>query len=92
MTDLGFTHEINLMDSVNEYAKRVQKVIDEKTLESVEAQLAEYGYVKVVRCRDCKWCMQANSMTGWNDVCNLFDSKVQSDGFCAWAERKEVDA
>ena len=46
----------------------------------------------IVRCRDCinysgedneiypKWCMQMNI------------TEVEPDGFCAWAERKEVDA
>ncbi len=43
---------------------------------------------RIVRCRDCKWYAEANSLTGWNDVCNLTDSNVQPSGFCAWGERR----
>ena len=45
---------------------------------------------EIVRCRDCKWFIKANSLTGWNDVCNLTDSNVVPNGFCAWGERREV--
>lgn len=44
---------------------------------------------EIVRCRDCERYVRANPATGWNDVCDATDSKVQPDGYCAWGERKE---
>lgn len=52
---------------------------------------------RIVRCRDCKhysdheWIM----VTDVSDVCHFWHgkpTKVKPDGFCAWGERKEVDA
>ena len=57
---IEYRNEFNTMDFVSKYAERVSRVIDEHQLASVEHQLAEYDYVKVVRCRDCK---HANEVT-----------------------------
>jgi hypothetical protein len=61
--------------------------------------------VPVVRCRDCKYAQvrhPLNPITGipagiedWR--CDYFWNadelpEVEPDGFCAWGERKEVDA
>ena len=90
MSEYRIKQDINLFEIVDEYTKRISRVIDEQTLANVENQLAEYGYVKVVRCKDCKFrCF---------DECTRIDEgfkdywfAIDPDGFCAWAKRKEVD-
>lgn len=47
-------------------------------------------FVRVVRCRDCKFCMSY-----WGaDYCDFFSHVTNDpDGFCSWAvKRTEVDA
>lgn len=54
--------------------------------------LAEYQegeYVKVVRCRDC----ERFEPTAKNGICHrseFLPMWAEPNGFCAWAERKEV--
>lgn len=87
---IEYRGEFNVMDFVSKYAERVSRVIDEQTLANVEHQLAMYGYVKVVRCRDCRWLDHHNLY-----LCMLPDGDggyacwvVEPDGFCAWGERR----
>lgn len=52
---------------------------------------------EVVRCRDCKRYSEHEWITATDvsDVCHFWHgepTKVEPDGFCAWGERKEVDA
>lgn len=75
----------NIYDFVDKYVERVSRVIDEMALEKLERELAEYGYVKVVRCRDCEFCMAYMAGT----YCDYMAHAIEPDGFCAWAKRKE---
>lgn len=81
---IEYREEFNVFDIARKYAERVARVVDEQTLANVEDQLAGYGYVKVVRCRDCKWCMAYMSGT----YCDYMAHAVAPDGFCAWGERR----
>lgn len=87
---IEYRDEFNVMDIASKYAERISRVIDEQTLANVEHQLAMYGYVKVVRCRDCVYFDKYE-----NDeinVCYRFDNEqpiIKPDGFCAWAERRQ---
>ena len=87
--------EFNINDIARKYAERVARVIDEQTLANVENQLAEFGYVKVVRCRDCK---HFHPMEGTALSCRLphpqYGHLVQwqfaePDGYCWRGKRKE---
>ncbi len=72
--------ELVYPDSVlNEMARRVGDKLDEEIL-------ARLGYVKPVRCKECKYCMSY-----WeSDYCDYFSHVTNDpDGFCAWGERKE---
>lgn len=46
---------------------------------------------RIVRCRDCKWCMAYSTAT----YCDFFAHRIPSiesddlNGFCAWGERKD---
>lgn len=57
--------------------------------EQFEAYLAQLGYVKPVRCKDCrhytgKWCTRySTKQCDINDICK------DADDYCSDAERKE---
>ena len=87
MSEHRIKQDINLFEIVDEYTKRISRVIDEQTLANVENQLAEYGYVKVVRCRDCKWFSYITEPPECYRVqgCMI----VEPDDFCAWGKRKD---
>ena len=76
----------NIYDFVDKYVERVSRVIDEMALEKLERELAEYGYVKVVRCRDCANPSFDEFGGGW---CNENCREVKPWDYCAWAKRKE---
>ena len=86
MTEHGARAECDFTPMVDRIAEQVQWRVDHAALEKAAGALEEHGYVKVVRCRDCrfyktgdsgKWCLK--SITTISDP----------DGFCAWAERRE---
>jgi len=59
-----------------------RKPITDGLIEAVEYVVD----VRVVRCRDCKWCMAYASAT----YCiRMSTHTVEPDGFCAWGERRE---
>lgn len=68
-------------DSVlNEMARRVGDKLDEEIL-------ARLGYVKPVRCRDCRLCAKRNHRLYCALNCALNAGgfpEVNPDGFCAW--------
>lgn len=82
---IEYREEFNVLDIARKYAERVARVIDEQTLANVEDQLAGYGYVKVVRCIDCRFSIAHGNGCGRNQ--DIYDA--EPDGFCKWAERKE---
>lgn len=47
-------YDIDYSEYIDEIAKKVQHRVDQAALDKAAGTLAEYGYVKVVRCRDCK--------------------------------------
>lgn len=91
--------EFNIEDFVNKYVERVNREIDQRVLDKVEHRLAEYGYVKVVRCRDCvKWHhidtedgIRCGECDEWRRADSCCVPATREDGFCAWSARKEVD-
>lgn len=46
---------------------------------------------EIVRCRDCKWCkeFEAGYVEGFKCIRVSTPFETATDGFCAWAERKE---
>ena len=97
MSEHRIKQDINLFEIVDEYTKRISRVIDEQTLANVKNQLAEYGYVKVVRCRDCKHFTPKGTHKFENgktnaDYCTYVRGwmlQITPDGFCAWASKRE---
>lgn len=56
-----------------------------------ENSLELNDYVKVLRCKDCKWSVEYYDFDGnvpyW--VCKNWDGDTDADGFCHEAELKE---
>ena len=59
-----------------------------------DENMAQFGWVKVVRCRDCKHAID-NGKEGNADYCGRPDGNggyllfgVEPDGYCKWGERK----
>ncbi len=83
-----YREEFNITDIARKYAERVSHVIDEQTLANVEHQLAGYGYIEVVRCRDCSWFCEGSEVHVTYDWCRNFDCETDEDGYCAWSDRR----
>ena len=98
--------EQDLSYLVDEYAGRIQRNVDAAALDKAAGVLAGFGYVKVVRCRDCKhldifrpfdvYRMKPSETPEFHCTSSQFSNwdfpiEVELDGFCAWGERK-VDA
>ena len=99
MSEFTYRHEINLFEIADEYAKRLEAQVDEMVLDRAADTLERFGYVKVVRCRDCKYldttrgtlvpragiCMTTCTRLGTQVPQQNIDS-----GFCAWGERRDA--
>lgn len=87
---IEYREEINVTDIARKYAERVARVIDEQTLANVENQLAGFGYVKVVRCRDCRWAKPDQSDHEYREYyhCDMWIADVGANGFCFRGLRK----
>jgi len=80
--------EYSFEETVKKMTEEVQRKVDQEILDANAHVLEEFGYVKVMRCRDCKFrCL---------DECTRIDEgfkdywfAIELDGFCKWAERKE---
>lgn len=75
-------HKIQMMYALYEDGTQEPIVIDEikdLTLEEAEPILEEHNFVKVVRCKDCKW---------FNTVLCVSE---YGEWFCADGERREDD-
>ena len=94
MNEYVYRQEINLIEIADEYAKRIQERVDEIALDKAAGTLAKYGYVKVVRCRDCAYICNREYANGLEfHTCSYFDSEhaeVEPDGFCKWGERRDA--
>lgn len=97
--NIEYRAEFNIDDIVNKYVERVNREIDQRVLDKVEHRLAEYGYVKVVRCRDCKYYHDGtyNGRRYAEPHCLAIGElaygalfEIDEDCFCSWGERKEV--
>ena len=86
---------------MTDYSKTVEKFtayvnsaiveLNEQDVKRVEGQLREFGWEKIVRCRDCEY------MDSWElaegkirYVCTHFDyTDIAPNGFCAWGELRD---
>lgn len=89
MSEYVYRYEINLMEMADECAKRLQERVDGMALDKAADTLERFGYVKVIRCRDCK-DYRASDATCHSWQWHNWEAaiEVEPDGFCAWAERR----
>lgn len=75
-------------DTLDAMAQRAAERIEDELVQQI---LARLGYVKVVRCRDCKRVTIDQGDHGYREPlwCGLFRTDVSLDGYCAWGVRKE---
>lgn len=62
-------------------------VVEEPSSQSASWRVHE----RIVRCRDCKMCIEMGRRL-YCDLNNGGFPEVEPEGYCAWGERKEVDA
>lgn len=62
----------------------IVKIADIKdvTITEVDVALGSFDYVRVVRCKDCKY------WNGEGKYCD-YDMSGLADDFCSWGERRE---
>ena len=101
MTEYTYRIERDFTPEVNRIAAQIQHKVDQAALDKIADTLEQYGYVKVVRCKDCKHYDRHNARcTKFGIDCYLADPQV-SDlpgreytfgdyGFCAWGERRDT--
>jgi len=85
-SEFSYFSELDVNGYVDKVVKCVNRLIDEDALKKVEDQLAEYGYVKVVRCRDCRFRCY-NECTRIDEGFKDYWFAIEPDGFCAWADK-----
>ena len=85
-----YRQEFDFTAQVDEIAARIQRRVDQAALDKAAGTLAEYGYVKVVRCRDCKHYDRDGVPSDvypdryWCDIMTVY---ILPDGFCSEAKR-----
>lgn len=87
------THEIKMMYAVYADGRKEPIVIDEikdLSLEEAEPILEEHNFVKVTRCKDCKYRNTVFDF-GRGDCTNPKGLKfiIQESDYCSYGERKE---
>ena len=85
-------HKIQMMYALYEDGTQEPIVIDEiknLTLEEAVPILEEHNFVKVVRCKDCRFYQDNNG--GYPNMnCRWIDDETpNADDFCSYGERME---
>lgn len=92
--------ETDFTPMIDRIAKQVQWRVDHAALEKVAGALEEHGYVKVVRCRDCRFArpepksdIKSRKPYQGGYWCDELSEGIglfcDPDCFCSWAERRE---
>ena len=77
--------------SITQFVNSFVSEINEREAERLADRLNELGWVKVVRCIDCRHLYET-----WDGYeCERFSGeyhRAEPGGFCSWAERRVDDA
>ena len=83
-------------DALDEMARRAAERIEDELVQQI---LARLGYVKPVRCRECKFASAGEAVMSGNwkiGGCHnprfrgaIHAANVTADGYCAWGECRE---
>lgn len=60
----------------------------EKEAELFRQHHEQLGYVKVIRCKDCKWWSDKKSYRDYS-MCVDYERAMSESDYCSRAERKE---
>ena len=67
----------------------------EEIKNKIKEDLINEGFVEVVRCKDCKYCVDDKYDTGYgvqpHFMCDYTESGVNPDDYCSYGERKDGD-
>ena len=80
MSEYAYRIEYDSAPMVDRIAAQIQHKVDQAALDKAADTLAEFGYLKVVRCRDCVYFDTRKCKSQW-PFC--------LDAFCWWGKRKE---
>lgn len=61
---------------------------DRVTTEEAVEMAIEALQTEVVRCKDCRWFDKGENVVDSWEYCTRLGHHPQSDGFCAWGERR----
>ena len=87
MSEYAYQMENDLTPMVDRIAEQIQHKVDQAALDKIANTLEQYGYVKVVRCGDCK---HYNSKIGCFPRCIVHGANyMMPDDFCSHGKRKE---
>lgn len=89
--DLEYSCEFDYVPKVREFAKKFNSDVDELTLSMIADKLAEFGYVKVTRCRDCRNRAGENEQGVDPYFCVVQWRSAEPNFFCAWGEQREEE-
>lgn len=75
-------------DTLDAMARRAAERIEDELAQQL---LARLGYVKVVRCGECRWATIDQTEHEYREPlwCHRFNTDVKPDAFCACGVRKE---
>ena len=88
MSELSIRQEMDLNSRVDEIAEKIERRVNQAALDMSASTLEEYGYVKVVRCRDCEH-YQDNHNNTFSCVFTKITSRAHPEGFCSWAVKRK---
>lgn len=79
--------ELDYVEVAEKVIRKMQRDFDAALLAQCETELASFGYVKVIRCKDCRHYRTLNDL----GLCHPLGIVLadMGNGFCAWAEPKE---
>ena len=71
-----------LIDEINEYI--LYDCDDEIIFREILNDLPD----AVIRCKDCKYCLNPSWLHGWNGICTKSFCNVPEYHYCGYGERK----
>jgi hypothetical protein len=84
VADFTYMADNYIKFDVSGYVDSLVKNIDEE----IERQLAEAGFIKVVRCKDCKFWQDNNGGYPHEDCKWNHDETPDEDDYCSGGERR----
>ena len=85
MIEYAYQMKYDLAPMVDRIAAQIQHKVDQVALDKIANTLEQYGYVKVMRCRDCKFGTPSGTLDYVNCFFDKENMRTFSD-FCSWGK------